>query len=107
MHINHERRLLSVQGVRFEGSAGDAMLLDSRVLHCGGENHSAAGNRRRMMYVTFTIPHCRPRGNLYSILPEYEGLLRLRDVANWGSIPLIEAEQQQHQQDASVLSNTI
>jgi ectoine hydroxylase-related dioxygenase (phytanoyl-CoA dioxygenase family) len=41
-HMRCERRLLSEQGLRFEGSAGGALLLDSRVLHCGGENHSAA-----------------------------------------------------------------
>ena len=35
-----------------EGKAGDAMLLDSRCLHCGGANTSA-GKRRRMLYVTF------------------------------------------------------
>ena len=52
---------------------------------------TAARKRRRML--TFMIPHCRPRGNLYSILPEYEGMFRLRDVANWASIPLIQAEE--------------
>jgi ectoine hydroxylase-related dioxygenase (phytanoyl-CoA dioxygenase family) len=40
---------------RLECAAGDAMLIDSRVLHCGGANASAL--RRRLLYLTLKV--CR------------------------------------------------
>ena len=66
---------------RFEGRAGDALLFDSRVLHCGGANTSA--KRRRMLYVTWKIPYCEPSGSTYSLLPEYAGQFRLRNFRRW------------------------
>jgi ectoine hydroxylase-related dioxygenase (phytanoyl-CoA dioxygenase family) len=118
-HQRHERHWLSEQGLRFEcesllwhhvylyfarkvrhsevfwhtfrGKAGDAMLMHSRVLHCGGANTSSA-KRRRMLYVTFKVPFNSPRGNLYSILPEYEGKCRLRNVDRWHEVGVHEEE---------------
>lgn len=66
---------------RFEGRAGDALLFDSRVLHCGGANTST--KRRRMLYVTWKIPYCEPLGSTYSLLPEYECQFRLRNLPRW------------------------
>lgn len=81
----YERRMLCERGKRFECGAGAALLMDSRALHCGGANSSScvSENRRRLLYVTFQIPHSRPQGGTMSILPEYEGRFRLRDVENW------------------------
>jgi hypothetical protein len=62
---------------------GSALLMDSRCLHCGGANSSTAGNRRRILYVTFQIPRSKPHGSPMSILPEYEQQLRLRNVDHW------------------------
>jgi hypothetical protein len=42
---------------------------------------------------SLTVPHCRPHGNLYSILPEYEGRLRLRNVENWWAVGCEEEEE--------------
>ena len=77
-----ERRLLCERGRRFEGDAGSCLLMDSRCLHCGGANTSGGG-RRRMLYVTFQVPHSQPAGGTMSILPEYEGRFRLRNVDRW------------------------
>ncbi len=80
-----ERRVLCERGKRFEGEAGSTLLMDSRCLHCGGANtaSSVSGSRRRLLYVTFQVPHCRPSGGTMSILPEYEGRLRLGNVEHW------------------------
>ena len=81
----YERRILCERGKRFEGDAGTALLMDSRCLHCGGANtaESVSGSRRRLLYVTFQVPHCRPSGGTMSILPEYEGRFRLGSVEDW------------------------
>ena len=49
----------------------------------GGANSSS--RRRRLLYVTFGVPHCLPEGSTYSILDEYVGRLRLRDLDSWAS----------------------
>jgi|EP01047_Picozoa_sp_COSAG01_P082221 ectoine hydroxylase-related dioxygenase (phytanoyl-CoA dioxygenase family) len=67
----------------FQGSAGDAMLMDSRVLHCGGANTSL--QRRRLLYMTFKLPDCNPAGSTYSLLDEYRDCLRLRSWQDWKS----------------------
>lgn len=58
---------------------GDAFLMDSRLWHCGGSNQS--GLRRRLLYVSFGVPHCVPAGSTYSILDEYKQRLRVRALA--------------------------
>lgn len=90
----YERRVLCERGKRFEGDAGAALLMDSRCLHCGGANSasSESGSRRRLLYVTFQVPHCRPSGGTMSILPEYEGRFRLGNVEHWCA----PHEQQRH-----------
>ena len=68
--------------LRFQGSVGDAMLMDSRVLHCGGANTSC--QRRRLLYMTFKLPDCNPAGSTYSLLREYTDLLVLGNWQGWG-----------------------
>jgi len=76
-------------------TAGDAMVMDSRTLHCGGENTS--DKRRRLLYVTF---HCgtvapsadqegvarRPAHSTYSLLDEYAGMLKLSAAGEWEEV---------------------
>lgn len=76
-----EKWAVSKGAQRFESRAGDALVFDSRVLHCGGANMST--KRRRMLYVTWRIPYCEPSGSTYSLLPEYEGQFRLRNLHRW------------------------
>lgn len=55
---------------RLECAAGDALLIDSRVLHCGGANASAL--RRRLLYLTLKVPYSSEWSTLFecrSILP--------------------------------------
>jgi hypothetical protein len=47
---------------------GSALLMDTvngltDCLHCGGATSSTAGNRRRILYVTFQIPRSKPHGS--------------------------------------------
>ena len=84
---------------RFEGRAGDALLFDSRLLHCGGANTSTS--RRRMLYVTWKIPYCEPLGSTYSLLPEYEGRFRLRNFHSWRDpTEPAKAEKDEEQEEA-------
>ena len=57
--------------------AGDVYMMDSRLWHRGGGN--ASQRRRRLLYVTFGVPYCRPEGSTYSLLEELKGRLKLRD----------------------------
>lgn len=66
--------------VNMSCKAGDAYMMDSRLWHRGGSNESKL--RRRLLYVTFGVPHCRPEGSTYSILDEMEGRLKLRDYVD-------------------------
>lgn len=61
--------------VQFAGAAGDAMLMNSRLLHCGGKNRSK--RRRRLLYLSFFVPPGMPPGSTASLLAEYSGRLRL------------------------------
>jgi ectoine hydroxylase-related dioxygenase (phytanoyl-CoA dioxygenase family) len=63
--------------VQFEAAAGDALVMDSRLLHCGGTNSS--DRRRRLLYVTFNVPHNLPTGSTYSLLAE-NSRLKLRHL---------------------------
>jgi len=67
--------------VQFEAEAGDVLLIDSRVLHCGGANSSEL--RRRLLYVTLRPPGVEPSGSTDSILPEYAGRFCARDFREW------------------------
>ena len=63
-------------------SAGDAVLMDSRLLHCGGANISTA--RRRLMYFTVHERGVEPRGSTYSMLLGYRDALALSELEQWG-----------------------
>ena len=76
----------------FAATAGDALVMDSRTLHCGGENTS--DQRRRLLYVTFhsraAAPSAneegfakRPAHSTYSLLDEYSGRFKLSSAGEW------------------------
>uniref|UniRef100_A0A7S0L189 Phytanoyl-CoA dioxygenase n=1 Tax=Coccolithus braarudii TaxID=221442 RepID=A0A7S0L189_9EUKA len=79
-----DRKAADVSGLHMGCSSGDCFLMDSRLWHRGGENDSDC--RRRLFYVTFGVPHCRPQGSTYSILDELVGRLRLRDYHRWARV---------------------
>ena len=58
--------------------------MDSQLLHCGGANTSQC--RRRLLYASFHVPHNRPKGSTFSLLPEYERKLKLNNVGRWREI---------------------
>jgi ectoine hydroxylase-related dioxygenase (phytanoyl-CoA dioxygenase family) len=55
---------------------GDVVLMDSRLLHCGGGNRSA--ERRRLVYFSLHVPGNLPQGSTYSMRGEYRGAPRRR-----------------------------
>lgn len=57
--------------------AGTAVLMDSRLLHCGGANVVDRGSRRRLFYTSWQLPGNTPDGSTYSIRSELQGRLRL------------------------------
>ena len=61
--------------VRCTAAVGDCVLMDSRLLHCGGANRSK--HRRRLAYFSLHVPGNLPSGSTYSMLPRYVGQLRL------------------------------
>ena len=81
-------------------AAGDAFLMDSRLWHCGGSNHSA--RRRRLFYVTFGVPHAIPRGSTFSILDEQRNRLRLRHYRSWTQVDPAEEVHTQHSRGEEV-----
>jgi len=76
-HRQAYREAADASGCHMGCQAGDAYLMDSRLWHRGGKNASEL--RRRLLYVTFGVPHCKPVGSTYSILAEMDGQLRMRD----------------------------
>merc|ERR1712187_743516 len=63
--------------------SGSALVMDSRLLHCGGRNESEdlGGMRRRLLYTTWGKPgkcHDIPGTNC-SIMPNLQGRLQLAD----------------------------
>jgi len=57
------------------------MAMDSRLLHCGGQNQSE--KRRRLLYFTVNAPHCKPAGGTYSLLSEYAGRFKIGRQDTW------------------------
>lgn len=55
---------------------GSALIMDSRLLHCGGAN---TGSRRRLLYCTWAAPGCSPSGSTYTIRSELRGNWFLQD----------------------------
>ena len=70
--------------VRCAIGAGDVVLMDSRLLHCGGANTSAA-SRRRLFYFTVCDGGGKalPRGASYSMFPQFQGKLKLNEMDWW------------------------
>ena len=73
---------------------GDAVIFDSRTLHCGGENSVEGGTRRAQLYVSVQspvpgasalppAPQRRTDPSAYSILARYHNRFRLRDSRDW------------------------
>lgn len=56
---------------------GDAVMYDSRTMHCGGHNRSQ--NRRSVFCVSVMGPGVRPDGTTWTMLPEYRNRFQLRD----------------------------
>ena len=55
-----------------------AFLMDDA---SGTQGEQQSGLRRRLLYVSFGVPHCVPAGSTYSILDEYKQRLRVRALA--------------------------
>lgn len=64
------------------GPAGTALLMNSRLLHCGGENQS--GRRRRLFYMTWQKPQNTNHGSTYSLHHSLAGRWRLLDFLRCG-----------------------
>ena len=60
------------------------MVMDSRLLHCGGQNRSK--KRRRLLYFTVNAPHCKPAGGTYSLLSEYAGRYKIGRQDAWADV---------------------
>ena len=58
---------------------GDAVVFDSRILHCGSANESEA--RRAMFYFSFSVPHISHNGTLDAELQRRD--LRLSSSGEW------------------------
>ena len=54
---------------------GEALLYNSLLFHCGGEN--ASQTRRTVMSVSFTHPEASLEGTTDSLLAQYQGKLRV------------------------------
>lgn len=59
--------------------SGTVVLMDSRLLHCGGANATVGGERRRLLYVTWQLPGNAASGSTYSIRGDLCGRLHLGD----------------------------
>jgi len=62
---------------------GDALLYDSRTMHCGGHNRSQ--QRRSVFCVSVMGPGVRPDGTTWTMLPEFRNRFNLRDFPISGS----------------------
>jgi ectoine hydroxylase-related dioxygenase (phytanoyl-CoA dioxygenase family) len=56
---------------------GDALMYDSRTMHCGG--HNCSQKRRSVFCVSFMGPGVRPDGTTWTMLPQYRNRFNLRD----------------------------
>uniref|UniRef100_A0A7S1ALB7 Phytanoyl-CoA dioxygenase n=1 Tax=Noctiluca scintillans TaxID=2966 RepID=A0A7S1ALB7_NOCSC len=65
-------------GVEATCEIGTAVVMDSRLIHCGGANQGA---RRRLFYTTWQVPGNTPLGSTYSLREEVRGY-RLRDFCD-------------------------
>lgn len=76
-------------GVAAACDVGAAVLMDSRLLHCGGANllSDLGGSRRRLLYTTWQMPGNAPGGSTYSIRSNLQGRLRLEDFQLAPGIP--------------------
>lgn len=70
-----EQSIDSFGGKRVVCDAGTAVVMDSRLLHCGDAN---IGGRRRLFYTTWLLPGSSPCGSTYSIREEIRNQFRLK-----------------------------
>ena len=68
-------------GIHATCPAGSAILMNSRLLHCGGANlqADAGGSRRRLFYMTWQKPGNTNHGSTYTIRDELVGRYRVAD----------------------------
>eukprot|EP00746_Dinoflagellata_sp_MGD_P157379 gnl/MRDRNA2_/MRDRNA2_86192_c0_seq1.p1 gnl/MRDRNA2_/MRDRNA2_86192_c0~~gnl/MRDRNA2_/MRDRNA2_86192_c0_seq1.p1 ORF type:complete len:497 (-),score=93.92 gnl/MRDRNA2_/MRDRNA2_86192_c0_seq1:73-1563(-) len=71
-------------GVHACCSAGSAVIMDSRLVHCGGANLDAekGGRRRRLLCISFAPVGDPPKGSTYSMRDEIKGKYNLDDFIN-------------------------
>jgi ectoine hydroxylase-related dioxygenase (phytanoyl-CoA dioxygenase family) len=68
--------------VKMTLKAGDAVLMDTRVMHCGGSNQS---DRSRMLFHFSLETTAEPKGPVgftYNLAPELRGKLTLADISS-------------------------
>mmetsp|Transcript_41072 Transcript_41072/g.76399 ORF Transcript_41072/g.76399 Transcript_41072/m.76399 type:complete len:432 (+) Transcript_41072:72-1367(+) len=68
-------------GLSAHCAAGSAILMNSRLLHCGGTNlpEKQGGSRRRFFYLTWQKPHNTNHGSTYTLMEELVGRYRVAD----------------------------
>ena len=64
LYENGKETLRAATGVHMDLDSGDAVLMDSRLWHCGGGN-SVAGTLRCILVATFTPTRYFPVGQVY------------------------------------------
>ena len=62
--------------------AGDAVLMDTRVMHCGGANESDLSRMLFHFSMETTAERKGPVGFTYNLAPELRGKLTLADISN-------------------------
>lgn len=84
MQLPHDEMLERLGAVPVLCQTGDAYIMNSQLLHCGGAQASAVagGKRRRLLYVTWHLPGITP--GEHSLRDELVGRFRLGDFDNRG-----------------------
>ena len=87
MGLEHEEMLERLGGVPALCRCGDAYIMNSQLLHCGGAQASrgAGGTRRRLLYVTWHLPGITP--GEHSLRDELVGRFRLGDFDGGPALP--------------------
>ena len=88
---DEEKKLHSLRSAGFPEHSkvtlhtGDALVMDSRLIHRGGGNVSSL--RRALLYTSFSVPNNKPCGSTYSLLEELVGRkIRLSKLETWCSV---------------------
>ena len=87
MELSHAEMLGRLGAVPALCSCGDAFIMNSQLLHCGGGQAStdAGGKRRRLLYVTWHLPGITP--GEHSLRDELVGRFRLGDFDGGRKLP--------------------